>query len=32
MMLYLRKELIRRGFAGPRIGIAKHARVYEMTR
>lgn len=32
MMLYLRKELIRRGFRGPRIGIAKHAWVYEMTR
>lgn len=32
MMMYLRKELVRRGFSGPRIGIAQHARVYEMTR
>ncbi len=32
MMLYLHKELMRRGFRGPRIGIAQHARVYELTR
>jgi broad specificity phosphatase PhoE len=30
MMLYLRKELIRRGLRGPPIGIAQHARVYVM--
>ncbi len=32
MMLFLRKELLRRGFRGPRIGIADHARVYEFQR
>lgn len=32
MMMYLRKELIRRGFRGPRFGIAQHARVYEISR
>jgi hypothetical protein len=32
MMMYLRKELLRRGFQGPRFGIAQHARVYEMIR
>ncbi|MBE7494842.1 MAG: histidine phosphatase family protein [Verrucomicrobiaceae bacterium] len=32
MMLYLRKELLRRGFRGPRFGIAEHARVYVMER
>lgn len=32
MMLYLRKELRCRGFRGPRIGIAEHARVYVLER
>lgn len=28
MMLYLRKELLRRGFCGPKFGIADHANIY----
>jgi broad specificity phosphatase PhoE len=28
MMLYLRKELLRRGFCGPKFGIADHAKIY----
>jgi hypothetical protein len=32
MMAYLSAELRRRGFAGPRLRIAKHATVYEYER
>ena len=32
MMAYLRKELLKRGFSGPRFGIAEHARLYEFRR
>lgn len=32
MMLYLRRELLRRGFRGPRFGIARHAQVHVMQR
>jgi len=32
VMLYLSEELRRRGFAGPKLGIAKHARVYLFER
>jgi len=28
MMIYLRKELLRRGFCGPRLGVADHAKIY----
>lgn len=28
VMIYLRRELLRRGFVGPRFGIADHAQVY----
>ena len=31
-MIYLRKELARRGFHGPKFGVAEHARVYEFER
>jgi len=31
-MLYLRKELIRRGFHGPRFQVAEHARLYVFER
>ncbi|HEV7404724.1 MAG TPA: histidine phosphatase family protein [Chthoniobacteraceae bacterium] len=31
-MLYLRKELIRRGFRGPRFTVAEHARLYVFER
>lgn len=32
MMMYLRKELLLRGFSGPKFGIAEHARIYEFQR
>jgi broad specificity phosphatase PhoE len=32
MMLYLRKELVRRGFQGPEFGVAEHARLYVFER
>ena len=32
MMLYLRKELLRRGFCGPKFGMAEHARLYVFER
>jgi broad specificity phosphatase PhoE len=32
MMLYLRKELLRRGYRGPRFSIADHARLYIFER
>ena len=32
MMAYLRKELLRRGFQGPRFRIAEHARLYVFDR
>ena len=31
-MMYLRKELLRRGFSGPKFGLAEHARVYVFER
>lgn len=31
MMLYLRKELLRRGFIGPRFSVAEHAKLYVFT-
>jgi broad specificity phosphatase PhoE len=31
-MMYLRKELLRRGFRGPNFGIAEHARAYVFER
>jgi broad specificity phosphatase PhoE len=31
-MMYLRKELLRRGFRGPKFGIAEHARTYVFER
>ena len=32
MMAYLRKELLRRGFEGPKFRIADHARLYVFER
>jgi broad specificity phosphatase PhoE len=32
MMMYLRKELMRRGFRGPKFGLAEHARAYVFER
>jgi broad specificity phosphatase PhoE len=32
MMMYLRKELMRRGFRGPKFGVAEHARLYVYER
>lgn len=32
MMLYLGRELARRGFRGPRLGVAEHARAYVFER
>jgi broad specificity phosphatase PhoE len=32
VMMYLRKELMRRGFNGPKFGIAEHARLYVYER
>jgi broad specificity phosphatase PhoE len=32
MMLFLRKELLNRGFHGPKLGIAEHAKVYVFCR
>lgn len=32
MMFYLRKELLRRGFCGPKFGMAEHARLYVFER
>lgn len=32
VMFFLRKELLRRGFTGPRFGLAKHARLYIFER
>jgi hypothetical protein len=32
MMLFLSQELKRRGFQGPKLGVAEHARVYVFER
>lgn len=32
VMFFLRKELLRRGFAGPKFGLAEHARLYVFER
>lgn len=32
MMIYLRQELLRRGFSGPKFGVAEHALLYEFRR
>jgi hypothetical protein len=32
MMMYLRRELIRRGFDGPKFGVADNARLYVFER